>query len=311
MARYLLSVKDNKTKKRKYSLSDVCDVQSYAFGFKHLTTVNDWVTARAFFKAENPDLPDHFYEQYMPLYPRWGSACNEPGDVRSTQGLEKTWEHTKKKKKHHQKVNKNAKEIESIFESLSQREEQHVGSQFMFAVEPTIPKDAWDAIGSHHNTNARSDLMSAPYYSLADARALTRQEAIGNAHRNGGYVVYFLHENFANECKEKAINASFGFDGSSGMTLQQIQMQQQQSKDRKCISTKPMPVKVAYMKLIGNGLQSNTPSKLEGEECHSFIRRRAQRILSAREMTHSSKKKSPKKGTREYDAHQRELENKK
>jgi hypothetical protein len=51
-------------------------------------------------------------------------------------------------------VNKNAKEIESIFESLSQREEQHVGSQFMFAVEPTIPKDAWDAIGSHHNTKA-------------------------------------------------------------------------------------------------------------------------------------------------------------
>jgi hypothetical protein len=92
--------------------------------------------------------------------------------------------------------------------------------------------------------------MSAAYYALADARALTRQEAIGNAHRYGGYVVYFLHDHFANECKEKAINASFGFDGSSGMTLQQIQMQQQQSKDRKCISTKPMPVKVAYMKLM-------------------------------------------------------------
>ncbi len=88
--------------------------QMFVMFNRNLTTVNDWVTARAFFKAENPDLPDHFYEQYMPLYPRWGSACNEPGDVRSTQGLEKTWEHTKKKKKHHQKVNKNAKEIEYV-----------------------------------------------------------------------------------------------------------------------------------------------------------------------------------------------------
>jgi len=92
LARYLLTCKDEVTKKCRYTLEDVCDILSFIFVFSHLTTLQDWVTARQLFMAENEDLPGHVYVQYLPFYPRWGNACHIPGEVQSSQGLEKTWD---------------------------------------------------------------------------------------------------------------------------------------------------------------------------------------------------------------------------
>jgi hypothetical protein len=76
-------------KKTHCKLNDVFDILSFFFAFSHITTLQDWVTARDLFMNNNQDLPNHVYKQYLPSYPWRGSVCHQAGESRSSQGLEK------------------------------------------------------------------------------------------------------------------------------------------------------------------------------------------------------------------------------
>jgi hypothetical protein len=293
-------------------LQDVFDIRSYYFCFSHLTSLQDWGTARTLFIAENQDLPDHVYVQYMPIYPRWGSACHAAGETQSGQGLERTWGHLETAKIYYQQTH-HARDLESICEAVSEREDQHKDDTF--ATEPTIAKQNWDVVSDYHSSEPGIDLKSSAYYSLKDGRSLTRQEATGNATSIGGYVIYIPNDAASSQWKEDAVNQSAGTDKSAGITLRQIALQQGIAKDRTCVSSKPTEVKVVFMKIVGGHLKNNTPSPLEGEDTHSFLRRRSQRDLSSYQMLGGGERKKPPKKKRKggsiNDAHEQDLENKK
>lgn len=166
----MLNCKDGETKKRQFTLQDVCNILSYYFAFSHLTSLQDWTTARTLFVAENQDLPDHVYTQYLPPFPRWGSACHTGGEVQSGQGLEKTWNHLEKAKKHHQQTH-HVGDFEAICKAISEREDQH--TEDVFATEATRTKKDYAIIGDNHSTEPGMDLKSAAYYSLKDGKSLT------------------------------------------------------------------------------------------------------------------------------------------
>lgn len=306
LSRYLLTCKDNTTGKRLYIFRDVCDVLSFVFAFAHLPSLPDWITARRLFMEENQDLPLHVYNQYLPIYPRWGSACHRPGEARSSQGLEKTWDHLTKKKNYYQKTCRSG-DLEAILQAISQTEELHANRDF--ATVPTIEKQHWDTLSEYHSLEAGMDLKSGAYYSQKDGRALTRQEAIGNARDIGGYVVYLPNDAFSNEWKDEAVKNIVGGDDSTGMTMQQIMLLRKTAKDKSCISSRSTEVKVSFMAIVGANLRKNTPTPHEGEDCRSFLMRRAHRDVSVNDWVQKPNKK--RKKTVDNDRHQQELENKK
>jgi hypothetical protein len=209
LARYLLNHKDEHGKMH-YFLRDVFDILSFVFALSHITTLHDWVTARDLFMNENQDLPDHVYKQYFPGYPRWGAAAHQPGESRSTQGLEKTWDHLKTAKNCHQQRT-NAGDLESILEAISQKEDQRKEG-YTFTTEPMIPKKEWSILSKYSAVPAMADNKSSAFYSIEDGRALMRKEAIGNAMTTGGYVVYVPNNAFTNEWADEALKSSVGGD---------------------------------------------------------------------------------------------------
>jgi len=270
LCRFLINCKDSQTNKRRFTLQDACDVLSYIFAFSHLTSLQDWETARMLFMSENEDLPNQVYKQYLPPCPRWGSACHTAGEVQSGQGLEKTWGYLDSAKKYHQKTHR-VGDLESIFEAISEQEGHH--AEDVFATEASKTKKEYSPIADYYNTEPGINHKSSAYYSLVDGRSLTRQEAIGNASSIGGYRVYSPNDAFTGKWKEEALTVSAGTDVAMGITIRQIQIQQEISKDRMCISSKPLAAKAAFMQIVGAHLNNNTPSPLEGEDVHSFLRR--------------------------------------
>ena len=312
MSRYLLNHKDEHGK-RHIDFRDVFDILSFFFALSHITTLHDWVTARCLFMKENQDLPDHVYMQYLPSYPRWGAACHQSGESKSTQGLEKNWDYLKKAKNYDQKRNATG-DLESILEAISEREDQRPGS-CTFTTEPTIPKHAWSILSKYHSMAAGADYKSSAYYCLEDGRAIMRHEAIGNSTKMGGYVVYVPNDAFADEWKTEALKWCISGGISNGMTMQQILFQESMTKDtRTCISSQPTMVKASFMTIVGRHLQNNKPKSLPDEDCRSFLMRRSQRDMSMHQLLgrhQSNPKKKKRKTTVFEEEHERELERKK
>jgi hypothetical protein len=139
-------------------------------------------------------------------YPRWGYACHQPGESKSTQGLEENWNYLKKAKNYHQKRNATG-DLESILEAISQREDQRTEG-YTFSTQPTISKKNWSILAKYHATAAAVDHKSSAFYSLDSSRALTRKEAIGNPSKMGGYVAYIPNDAFTSECTADALKQS-------------------------------------------------------------------------------------------------------
>jgi hypothetical protein len=110
------------------------------------------------------------------------------------------------------------------------------------------------------------------YYALKDGRVLTRSETIGNAKSICGYRAYLPNDAFSKEWKDKAVNQALGTDKNDGLTIREIQMQQDATNDTSCVSSKPAAVKVSFAKIVGSHLTNNTPAPLNGESSHSFLR---------------------------------------
>jgi hypothetical protein len=231
--------------------------------------------------------------------------------VQSGQGLEKTWAHLSKAKNYYQSMN-GCNDLVAIFGALSEREDQH--SHDTFATEPTKSKKDYAILSNHYNTKAGIDVKSSAYYTLKDGRALTRSEAIGNAKSIGGYRADLPNDAFSKEWKDEAVNQALGTDKNDGLTIREIQMQQDATKETSCVSSKQAAVKVSFAKIVGSHLTNNTPAPLDGESSHSFLRRRAQRYMSTYPKSDGNHKNPPKKqkaGKLTVDAHERELEDKK
>jgi hypothetical protein len=71
------------------------------------------------------------------------------------------------------------------------------------------------------------------------------------------------------------VNQALETDKNDGLTIWEIQMQQDATKETSCMSSKPAAVKVSFAKMVGSHLTNNTPAPLDGKSSHSFLRRRA------------------------------------
>jgi hypothetical protein len=191
------------------------------------------------------------------------------------------WDYLEKAKRSDQK--RRTGDLESILEAISQREDQRP-EDYTFATKPRVNKKDWAILLVYHYLEAGVDLNSSAYYSLKDGRSLIRQEALGNAREVGGYVIYIPNDIFASTWKGEAVNESIGADQSSGMTMQQILLQEGSAKDRTCVTSRPVSIKVTFIKIVVSHLRNNTPSPLEGEDSRSFLTRRSQLDMSVRQL---------------------------
>ena len=91
LARYLLT--------HGVSMTIINHMLHIFLGLRHLSTLEDWLSARLLFLNFFPFLYtpkfDHFREFYLPAVPRWGAASHLPGEVQSTNGLEVDWKSVK------------------------------------------------------------------------------------------------------------------------------------------------------------------------------------------------------------------------
>jgi hypothetical protein len=181
-------------------LNDIFDILSFFFAFSHITTLHDWVTARDLFMNDNQDLPNHVHnKQHLPIYPQWGSARHQAGESRSTQGLEKNWDHLKKAKNYYQRRNDTG-DLESILEAISQQEDQCPKGYQFTTNKPTTSKKDWLLLSPKYHAGVTAvDHKSSAFYSLEDGIALTCRVAIGSMMTKGGYVVYIPNDTFTKE----------------------------------------------------------------------------------------------------------------